>query len=64
MSGIDVGHCVVVYLASPREQVFGLLVQMSASGIVVRGLSVSSVDDWLRELSPEWAEMSAGYGLA
>ena len=64
MSGISVGHCVVVYLGNPREQIFGMLVQMNASGVVLRGLSIGSVDDWLRELSPEWAEESAGYGLA
>lgn len=64
MAGISVGQCVIVYLADPREQVFGMLMQMAASGVVVRGLSISSVDDWLRELSPEWAEESAGYGLA
>lgn len=61
---IEVGQCVVVYLGNPREQVFGMLTQMTASGVVVRGLLVSSVDDWLRELTPEWAEISAGYGLA
>lgn len=64
MPGIAVGHCVVIYLGSPREQVFGMLLEMNASGVVVRGLSVGSVDDWLRELNPDWAEASAGYGLA
>jgi hypothetical protein len=64
MHGISVGKCVIVYLGDPREQVFGMLVQMTSSGVVVRGLSISSVDDWLRELTPEWAEESAGYGLA
>lgn len=64
MAGITVGQCVIVYLGAPREQIFGLLLEMNASGVVLRGLSVGSVDDWLRELSPEWAEASAGYGLA
>lgn len=64
MRGLEVGHCVVIYLGSPREQVFGILLGMSASGVVVRGLTIGGVDDWLRELEPESAAEVAGHGLA
>ena len=47
---IGPGTCVVLYLGSPREQVFGLVLEMGAPGIVLRGLTLASVDDWMREL--------------
>lgn len=64
MPGIQVGQCVIVYLGSPREQIFGMLQEMTASGVVVRGLSIGSVDDWLRELGPDLAGVTSGHGLA
>jgi hypothetical protein len=61
---IAAGTCVVVYLGSPREQVFGLVLEIGASGIVVRGMTLSSVDDWMRELNVDPAGVTSDIGLA
>lgn len=63
--GIDVGSVVVLYLGQPREQVFGVVMAMSPAGVVVRGIAVSSVDDWLRSFGQdEGGWLGAGLGLA
>ena len=60
---IQAGATVVVQLGSPREQVFGLLLTLDSAGLVIKGLSLPAVDDWLSELSSVGAE-SATMGLA
>ncbi len=62
--GIVAGECVILTLGDPREQVFGMLLEIGAAGIVVRGLSVSSVDDWLRELDGGPEAIAGGVGLS
>lgn len=47
---IGPGACVVTYLGTPREQVFGVVIALDAPGITMRGISLESLDDWLREL--------------
>ncbi len=43
------GTSVLVYLHSPREKVFGVLVSLQAAGVVVRGIDLSAFEDWLRQ---------------
>ena len=47
--GLAPGTPVLVYLHSPREKVFGLLVALEAAGVVVRGLDLLSLEDWMRQ---------------
>ena len=61
---IAAGACVVLYLGSPREQIFGLVLDLGASGIVVRGMTLSSVDDWMRELAISEDGVTSHLGLA
>jgi hypothetical protein len=42
------GSLVIVYLHSPREKFWGVLRELGPAGICVRGIEVSSFDDWLR----------------
>ena len=42
------GALVIVYLHSPREKIWGVLQEMSAAGVSLRGIDVASFDDWLR----------------
>ena len=46
---IGVGSLVVLHCANPREKHWGLLIQMDALGVVVRGLDLESVEDWLTQ---------------
>jgi len=40
---------VIVHCASPREKLWGLLVRIDGVGAVVRGMDLSSVEDWIRQ---------------
>jgi len=55
------GAPVLVYLQSPREKVFGVLVALEPAGVVVRGLDLLSLDDWMRQ---EARGETSGLGLA
>lgn len=40
---------VLLYLHSPREKVFGVLVSLGPAGIAVRGIELAAFEDWLRQ---------------
>ncbi len=44
-----IGRPVVLYLDNPREKVWGLLIQIGAAGVLLRGLDLAVFDDWLRQ---------------
>jgi hypothetical protein len=43
------GTTVVVYLQGPKEKVWGVLVSLTASGVVLRGIDLATFDDWMRQ---------------
>ena len=43
------GSTVVVYLQGPKEKVWGVLVSLNASGVVLRGIDLATFDDWMRQ---------------
>ena len=47
--GFDPGTPVLVYLHSPREKVFGVLVSLQPAGVAVRGIELAAFEDWLRQ---------------
>jgi hypothetical protein len=47
--GLAPGTPVLVYLHSPREKVFGILVSLLPAGVVVRGIDLAAFEDWLRQ---------------
>lgn len=49
MDGISSGSIVVVNCGNPREKMWGCVVQLDVSGVVIRGLDLESVEDWLRQ---------------
>ena len=61
------GAPVVVYLQNPKEKVWGLLVTLDASGVVVRGIDIRTFDDWMRQearrADPELGLLSLFYPL-
>jgi hypothetical protein len=49
--GIEAGAAVVVVLHSPREKCWGVLGEISAAGVFLRGLDLNSFDDWVRAVT-------------
>lgn len=47
--GLGEGEAVILYLREPKEKVWGLLLQLHAAGIVLRGIDLSAFDDWMRQ---------------
>jgi len=51
---MEVHSIVVVSLHSPKERLWGELLEVNASGITVRGIDLNSFDDFVRQvLDPE-----------
>lgn len=46
------GSLVVVSLTSPREKFWGVLLSLSASGVMLRGLPLEAFEDFLLQCSP------------
>ena len=55
--GFDIGTPVLLYLHSPREKVFGVLVALQPAGVALRGIDLAAFEDWLRQ------EARGGEGL-
>jgi hypothetical protein len=53
MTALDLaeGTPVILYLHSPKERVWGLLLSLQPAGVVVRGLDLAAFDDWMRQLA-------------
>jgi hypothetical protein len=47
--GFDPGTPVLVFLHSPREKVFGVLVALQPAGVAVRGIELAAFEDFLRQ---------------
>ena len=47
--GLAEGSTVVVYLQAPKEKVWGVLVSLTPSGVVMRGIDLETFDDWMRQ---------------
>jgi len=45
----DDGRPVVLYLQQPKEKVWGILLSVRTSGVVVRGLDLAAFDEWMRQ---------------
>jgi hypothetical protein len=46
--GIDSGTTVILVLHSPREKCWGILDEINAAGVFLRGLDLNAFDDWMR----------------
>jgi hypothetical protein len=43
------GVPVIVYLHTPKEKIWGLLLALQPAGVVVRGIDLAAFDDWMRQ---------------
>lgn len=49
MNGIDVDSLVIVHCCNPREKMWGAVVRLDGTGVVIRGIDLETVEDWLRQ---------------
>jgi len=42
---------VVAYLKEPREQIWGVLLSLDQSGVIIKGISLGSFEDWCRQVA-------------
>jgi len=47
---IETGDSVIIILHNPREKVIGILHEINASGIFVRGIDLDYFDEWTRAI--------------
>lgn len=57
---IQGGDPVVLVLHSPREKCWGILDEVNAVGVFLRGLDLNSFDDWVRAVSHDEPFMGLG----
>ncbi len=51
MSKIENGDAVIVLLQNPREKLFGILSEISTTGVFLRGLDLDYLDEWTKEIA-------------
>ncbi len=47
------GSIVIVHLVNPTEKLWGLLEALDATGVILRGINLSSFDDWMLQARRE-----------
>ena len=46
---LTAGDAVILYLQTPKEKAWGLLVSLGTAGVVVRCIDLAAFDDWMRQ---------------
>jgi hypothetical protein len=46
---IGPGSLVIVHLVNPTEKFWGVLQELGVAGVMLRGINVSSFDDWMAQ---------------
>ncbi len=54
------GSIVVLYLVNPNEKYWGILSSVAEPGVILRGINLSSFDDWVRAITHDVEEPSLG----
>jgi hypothetical protein len=47
---MEINSIVIVSLDSPKEKIWGQLLQLDSKGVTLRGLELSSFDDFVRQI--------------
>lgn len=50
---LQLNSLVIVHLVNPTEKLWGVLLGLDQSGLTLRGLNVSSFDDWMFQVTRE-----------
>ena len=59
---MEVDSIVIVSLGSPKEKIWGQLLELDAQGVTVRGIDLNSFDDFVRQIVAR-EECSVGMNL-
>lgn len=49
VTALGEGSLVVVHCANPKDKLWGVVQRLDAVGLVLRGLDLNSVEDWMRQ---------------
>jgi hypothetical protein len=49
--GIESGAAIILVLHSPREKCWGVLDEVNAAGVFLRGLDLNAFDEWVRAVA-------------
>jgi hypothetical protein len=49
--GIEAGAAVVLVLHTPREKCWGVLDEINAAGVFLRGIDLNAFDDWVQAVA-------------
>jgi hypothetical protein len=47
---VEINSFVIVSLATPKEKIWGQLIELNAAGVTLRGMDLGSFDDFLRQI--------------
>jgi hypothetical protein len=47
---MEINNIVIVSLASPKEKIWGQLLQLNIQGVTLRGIEINSFDDFVRQI--------------
>ena len=48
---MNTGSLVILHLVQPTEKFWGVLLRLAGEGVTVRGINLSSFDDWARAVA-------------
>lgn len=57
---MEPGSLVVVWVHSPREKFWGVLLGLTPAGVTVRAVALDSFEDWLRQFVADHAATQVG----
>ncbi|MEZ5429101.1 MAG: hypothetical protein R2747_22840 [Pyrinomonadaceae bacterium] len=50
---IESGETVIIVLQNPREKLFGILHEITPSGVFLRGIDLNYFDEWIKAIKNE-----------
>ena len=49
LPGLGEGSAIILYLHTPKEKVWGILLSLTPAGVMLRGIDLEAFDDWMRQ---------------
>ncbi len=58
MEGFERGALVIINLVNPKEKFWGAILSLTQAGVTLRGISLESFPDWVRQMGNHDSEPS------